>query len=260
MPQLAANLTMLWGDLPFLDRFAAARAAGFRAVEYLFPYPFEAKTLRRHLDDSQLLQVLHNLPAGDWANGERGIACLNGREEEFKQGVDQAIEYAAALNCSQVNCLAGILPASQSASAAREILIRNLSFAAARLKSAGIRLLIEPINTHDVPGFFLNTTRQATEIINAVGSDNLSLQFDIYHMQIMEGDVAATIRRELSRIAHMQLADVPGRHEPGTGGIPYDELLNEIDRAGYRGWIGCEYIPKAGTVEGLQWANRYLKR
>jgi len=251
---------MLFGELSFLDRFAAAKKAGFTAVEYLFPYPYQARVLRQRLDDHQLLQVLHNLPAGNWSIGERGIACLAGREEEFRAGVDQAIEYATVLRCSRVNCLAGILPPDADASRAREILVRNLTYAAARLRAARIRLLIEPINTHDIPGFFLNGTSQALEVIDAVGSENLFLQYDIYHMHIMEGDVTATISRAFPHIAHMQLADVPGRHEPGTGNIPYDEVLRFIDEAGYTGWIGCEYVPKAGTLEGLQWVTPYLKR
>jgi len=251
---------MLFGELPFLDRFEAAAKAGFRAVEYLFPYPFEASALRQRLDDHQLLQVLHNLPAGDWAKGDRGIACLANREEEFRAGVEQAIEYATTLRCTRLNCLAGILPSDADPAEARATFIQNLKYAAARLETAQIRLLIEPINTRDIPGFFLSGTSQALEIMDAVGSDNLCLQYDIYHMQIMEGDVAATIERQLARIGHMQLADVPGRHEPGTGNIPYEPLLKFIDRLGYTGWIGCEYVPKSGTVEGLEWTKPYLGR
>ena len=251
---------MLFGELPFLDRFEAAAKAGFKAVEYLFPYPFEASVLRQHLDDHQFLQVLHNLPAGDWAKGERGIACLANRDEEFRAGVDQAIEYATTLRCTRLNCLAGILPSGADPAEARATFIQNLKYAAARLEAAQIRLLIEPINTRDIPGFFLSGTHQALEIMDAVGSDNLFLQYDIYHMQIMEGDVAATIERQLARIGHMQLADVPGRHEPGTGNIPYEPLLKFIDRLGYTGWIGCEYVPKSGTVEGLEWTKPYLGR
>jgi len=260
VPQLAANLTMLFGELPFLDRFEAAAKAGFKAVEYLFPYPFEASVLRQRLDDHQFLQVLHNLPAGDWAKGERGIACLANRDEEFRAGVDQAIEYATTLRCTRLNCLAGILPSGADPAEARATFIQNLKYAAARLEAAQIRLLIEPINTRDIPGFFLSGTHQALEIMDAVGSDNLFLQYDIYHMQIMEGGVAATIERQLARIGHMQLADVPGRHEPGTGNIPYEPLLKFIDRLGYTGWIGCEYVPKSGTVEGLEWTKPYLGR
>jgi len=260
MPKLAANLTMMFGEVEFLERFAAAAGAGFTAVEYLFPYAYDPQVLRQRLRDHGLAQVLHNLPAGDWSAGERGIACLPDRVDEFRAGVGKAIEYANALECGQVNCLSGILPPSADRPAANETLIRNLEYAASTLEAAGIRLLIEPINTRDVPGFFLNGTQQAVEIIEAVGSENLRLQYDIYHMQIMEGHLASTIERTLPRIAHMQLADAPGRHEPGTGDIDFGSLLDFIDRAGYTGWIGCEYIPKAGTVEGLGWAAPYLNR
>ena len=257
--QLAANLTMLFGELDFLDRFEAAAQAGFRGVEFLFPYAYDARELQRRLRDHSLALVLHNLPAGDWAAGERGIGCLPDRVDEFKQGVEQAIAYATALGCTRVNCLAGKLPPGLEADAARETLIANLRYAAPRTKAAGIALLIEPINTRDIPGFFLSGTAQAIEIIDAVGSDNLSLQYDIYHMQIMEGDVAPAIERLLPRITHMQLADVPGRHEPGTGTIDFPALLSAIDRLGYTGWIGCEYVPKAGTVAGLGWTAPYLR-
>jgi len=258
MPKLAANLTMLFGEVDFLDRFKAAADAGFRGVEFLFPYAYDAQALKQRLRDHKLVQVLHNLPAGNWAGGERGIACLPGREEEFKAGVAQAIAYANALECDRVNCLAGILPQTVQPSAARATLVANLQYAAPLLKAAGIKLLIEPINTRDVPGFFLSGTGQAIEIIEAVGSDNLWLQYDIYHMQIMEPPVAATIERELPRIAHLQLADVPGRHEPGTGEMDYPSLLSLIDRLGYTGWIGCEYVPTAKTADGLRWATPYL--
>ena len=258
MPKLAANLTMLFGEVDFLDRFKAAADAGFRGVEFLFPYAYDAQALKQRLRDHKLVQALHNLPAGNWAGGERGIACLPGREEEFKAGVAQAIAYANALECDRVNCLAGILPQTVEPSAARATLVANLQYAAPLLKAAGIKLLIEPINTRDVPGFFLSGTGQAIEIIEAVGSDNLWLQYDIYHMQIMEPPVAATIERELPRIAHLQLADVPGRHEPGTGEMDYPSLLSLIDRLGYTGWIGCEYVPTAKTADGLRWATPYL--
>ena len=258
MPKLAANLTMLFGEVDFLDRFEAAARAGFRGVEFLFPYAYDAQALKARLRDHALVQVLHNLPAGNWAAGERGIACLPDRTDEFKAGVDKAIEYANALGCDQVNCLAGILPPAVDPAAARDTLVQNLRYAAPRLKAAGVALLIEPINTRDVPGFFLSGTGQAIEIMDAVGSDNLWLQYDIYHMQIMEGDVAPAIERLLPRIRHMQLADVPGRHEPGTGEIDFGSLLGRIDRTGYTGWIGCEYVPKAGTTAGLGWAAPYL--
>ena len=208
MPKLAANLTMLFGEVDFLDRFEAAATAGFRSVEFLFPYAYDAQVLKMRLRDHQQVQVLHNLPAGNWGGGERGIACLPDRVDEFKAGVAQAIEYATALDCDRINCLAGILPPQVDPAAARETLVQNLRYAAPRLQAAGIKLLIEPINTRDVPGFLLSGTAQAIEIIEAVGSDNLLLQYDIYHMQIMEGDVAATIERLLPRIGHLQLADM----------------------------------------------------
>ena len=258
MPKLAANLTMLFGEVEFLERFEAAAAAGFKAVEYLFPYAYDPQVLKARLRDHGLTQVLHNLPAGNWAAGERGIACLPDRVDEFQAGVGQAIQYANALDCDRVNCLAGILPPTVDAATARETFVQNLRYAAPRLQAEGITLLIEPINTRDIPGFFLNGTQQAIEIMDAVGSDAVRLQYDIYHMQIMEGDVAPAIERCLPRIGHMQLADVPGRHEPGTGDIDYGSLLTLIDGIGYPGWIGCEYIPKAGTTEGLAWAAPYL--
>ena len=260
MPKLAANLTMTFGEVDFLDRFEAAANAGFRGVEYLFPYAYEAKVLQERLRAHGLVQVLHNLPAGNWSAGERGIACHPDRVYEFKAGVDQAIAYATTLGCDRVNCLAGILPAGVDPAAARDTLVQNLTYAAPRFKGAGIMLLIEPINTRDIPGFFLSGSGQAIDIITATGSDNVWLQYDIYHMEIMEGDVASAIPRHLPLIKHMQLADVPGRHEPGTGAIDFGSLLPQIDRIGYDGWIGCEYVPAAGTVPGLTWAAPYLNQ
>lgn len=255
MPKFAANLSMLFTEEAFLDRFAAAAAAGFRGVEYLFPYEFEAAAIKQRLDDHGLIQVLFNLPAGDWGAGERGIACHPDRVEEFRAGVDQAIEYAHVLGNTQVNCLAGIKPQGVSDDEARQTLVGNLRFAAEKLEAAGILLIAEPINTRDIPGFFLNHTEQALAIFDEVGSDNLKLQYDIYHMQIMEGDLAPTIERHLDRIAHVQVADNPGRHEPGTGEIHYPFLFAHLDRLGYTGWVGAEYKPEAGTQEGLGWLD-----
>jgi hydroxypyruvate isomerase len=246
--------------LPFLDRFQAARKAGFSGVEYLFPYDFAPEDLAARLKQNGLTQVLHNLPAGDWAGGERGIAVLPGREQEFRAGVDRAIRYATALGCTQVNCLAGLAPAGADQAHLREVLVANLAYAAAKLKDDGIRLLVEPINTRDMPGFFLNRTEQALGIIDEVGSDNLFLQYDIYHMQRMEGELAATIERHLARIAHIQLADNPGRNEPGTGEIAWPYLFDHLDRIGYRGWIGCEYKPKTTTDAGLGWLETARSR
>ncbi len=202
--------------------------------------------------------VLHNLPAGDWAAGERGIACHPGRAGEFQQGVDDAIRYARALGVKQLNCLVGIAPADVTREQAHASMISNLRFAANMLKEHGIRLLIEPINTFDIPGFFLTGTRQALAVIDEVGSTNLYLQYDIYHMQRMEGELTATMEAQLARIAHIQLADNPGRGEPGTGEINYHYLLAQLDRMGYKGWIGCEYKPKTTTVEGLGWRAAHL--
>jgi len=253
MPKFAANLTMLFGELPFLDRFAAAKAAGFSGVEYLFPYDFEKAVLREQLQQHGLTQVLHNLPAGDWAAGERGIAIFRDRVDEFRDGVLRAIDYATALDCHQVNCLVGVGPAGADVSELNEVLVKNLRFAANVLARERIRLLIEPINTLDIPGFFLSGTEQAVQIISDVRSDNLFVQYDIYHMQVMEGDLARTLQKHLARIAHVQLADNPGRNEPGTGEINYPFLFRYLDQIGYRGWIGCEYKPKATTAEGLGW-------
>jgi hydroxypyruvate isomerase len=258
MPKLCANLSMLFNELPFLDRFEAASRAGFRGVEYPYPYAYPKEQLLERLHKHGLAQVLHNLPAGDWDGGERGIACLPDRVAEFQAGVETAIDYARALGCPQVNCLAGIAPAGVARERVERTFVDNLKFAAPKFKAAGVKLLIEAINTRDIPGFFLNTTRQAVAVIEAVGSDNLFVQYDIYHMQIMEGDLAPTIQANLARIPHMQLADTPGRHEPGTGEINYPFLLDFIDRLGYAGWIGCEYRPLGGTLEGLRWAGEYL--
>jgi len=249
---------MMYNEVDFLDRFAAAATSGFKGVEYLFPYPFSKDELADQLSAHGLTQVLHNLPAGDWGAGERGIACLPNRVGEFQDGVGQAIEYAKALGCTQLNCLAGITPEGVDAAKVEETFVANLKFAADKLKAEGIRLLIEPINTRDIPGFYLCHTQQGLDVIQAVGSDNLALQYDIYHMQIMEGDLAPTIERNLAKIEHMQLADNPGRHEPGTGEINYPFLFDFIDKLGYDGWIGCEYKPAAKTEDGLGWIKPYL--
>ena len=257
MPKLAANLTMLFNEVAFMDRFEAAANAGFRGVEFLFPYAFNADQIADQLNRHQLELVLHNLPAGNWDAGERGIACHPGRSGEFQEGVGAAIGYAKVLGVTQLNCLAGILPQDASAEQARAVLVDNLKFAAAALKEEGIRLLIEPINTFDIPGFFLSGTKQALDIIADTGSDNLFVQYDIYHMQRMEGELAATIKANLPMIKHIQLADNPGRFEPGTGEINYRYLLAMLDQIGYDGWVGCEYKPKAGTVEGLDWRQTH---
>jgi hydroxypyruvate isomerase len=259
MPKFAANLTMLFNEVDFLDRFKAAAEAGFRGVEYLFPYAYPKEQLVELLSLNGLTQVLHNLPAGDWAGGERGIAVLPDRIGEFQDGVGKAIEYATALGCKQVNCLSGIAPAGVDADKLRETFVSNIRFAAQQLQNHGIKLLVEAINTFDIPGFYVSRTQQTLDLIDAAGTENIFVQYDIYHMQRMEGELAATIKKNLPRIAHMQLADNPARNEPGTGEINYPFLFDYIDKLGYDGWIGCEYKPAAKTTDGLGWVKPYLK-
>ncbi len=257
MPQFAANLTMLFNEVPFIERFAAASAAGFRAVEFLFPYDFTVKELSEKLNRHELSLILHNLPAGNWSEGERGIACHPDRVEEFRAGVTRGIEYATQLRVPQLNCLVGIKPENVSAEKVRDTIVDNLSFAASELKKHGIKLLVEPCNRFDIPGFALNTSAEALDVIAETGSDNLFLQYDIYHMQRMEGELAATIERNIGKIAHIQLADNPGRHEPGTGEINFPFLFERLDALGYAGWIGCEYKPLGSTSAGLGWMKTH---
>ena len=253
MPKFAANLTMLFTEQPFLDRFEHAAKAGFKAVEFLFPYAFAAADIRQRLDSFGLTLVLHNLPAGNWDAGERGIACHPNRVDEFKAGVASAITYAKALGVKQLNCLAGKKLDEVSDEVHRKTFVSNLKFAAAELAKADLRLLIEPINTFDIPGFYLNYTRQAVEILDEVSASNAYVQYDIYHAQRMEGELATTTQKSLARIGHIQLADNPGRNEPGTGEINYPFLFAHLDRIGYTGWIGCEYKPATSTEAGLAW-------
>ena len=259
MPNFAANLTMLYNEHDFLDRFAAAAADGFAGVEYLFPYSYPKDELAARLREYRLVQALHNLPAGDWAAGERGIACLAGREDEFRASVGLGIEYATALGCKRVNCLAGIPPKDAPAATVRRTFIENLRHAAPAFEKAGIGLVVEAINTRDIPGFYLNRSAQSIEIMDEVGSDNLSLQYDFYHMQIMEGDLVPTFRRIKDRIGHVQIADTPGRNEPGTGEINYPFIFAALDEAGYDGWVGCEYKPATTTAAGLGWFAPYRR-
>lgn len=260
MPRFAANLSMLFTEAPVLERFARARAAGFDAVELQFPYAVPAAELRRQLDEHGLQLVQHNLPAGDAAAGERGIACLPGRQAEFRAGVQQAIAYAKALGVPQLNCLAGCAPADADAAELHATLVTNLRHAAAELQAAGLKLLVEPINTFDVPGFFLHQSTQTLALLDEVGAGNAYLQYDVYHMQRMEGELAATLQRQLPRIGHVQVADNPGRHEPGSGEIDYAFLFAWLDRIGYRGFVGCEYRPATTTQAGLGWRQRLLPR
>ena len=255
VPRLAANLSTLFPELDFPERFSAAARAGFRYVEFQFPYPWDAELLARRARDAGVAVVLHNMPAGDFSRGERGIACLPGREAEFRAGVEKAIAYAKALDCPRLNCLAGLAPADRRHF---DVLVENVRFAARKLGEAGLQLTLEAINTRSVPGFFLSRSAQAIEVLNAAGEGNAFLQYDFFHMQIMEGDLARTVERLLPRIGHIQLADVPDRHEPGTGEINFAFLLERLDALGYSGWVGCEYNPRGDTLEGLKWAQPYL--
>jgi hydroxypyruvate isomerase len=256
MPRFAANLTMLFNEVPFLERFERAARAGFSAVEFLFPYGWTAEDIKSRLDANGLQLVLHNLPAGDWDAGERGIACHPDRVEEFRAGVERAIAYARVLGVKQLNCLAGKAPAGVTEDVLRVTFVANLRYAAQKLEGAGLRLLIEPINRYDIPGFYLHRTDQAIAILDEVGAPNAFVQYDIYHAQRTEGELAATMRKHLARIAHIQLADNPGRHEPGTGEINYPFLFKLLDEIGYDGWIGCEYKPAGTTEAGLGWRQQ----
>ena len=253
MLRFAANVSMLFTEVPFLDRFALAARAGFAAVECQFPYEAPAAEIRARLDDLGLAMVLHNLPAGDWAAGDRGLACLPARVDAFRAGVPRAIAYAKALGVTQLNCLAGIAPAGADAAALHATLVDNLRFAARALAGEGLRLLVEPINTFDMPGFFVNRTAQCVALLDEVDAPNAFVQYDAYHAQRMEGELAGTLARFLPRIAHVQVADNPGRHEPGTGEIRFEFLFAELERLGYDGWVGCEYRPAGRTELGLDW-------
>jgi hydroxypyruvate isomerase len=256
MPRFCANLSLLFTEHPFVERWAAAARAGFRGVECHFPYAEPATVLAEELRRHGLEQVLFNLPPGDWAAGERGIACLPDRVAEFEEGVGRAIAYARALGCQRINCLAGIAPIGAERSELMAVMERNLLFAARALARENIELLVEPINDRDMPGFLLNRSADTLALIERVGEPNVKLQYDVYHMQIMEGDLAHTLQRELPRIGHVQIADNPGRHEPGSGEINYPFLFDWLDRIGYTGWVSAEYVPAGDTVAGLGWMPR----
>lgn len=266
MPKFAANLSMMFQELPFLERFEAAAKAGFKGVEYLFPYDYPAEDIKARLDQHGLKQVLFNMPPGDWNRGDRGLACLPECRDQFEHGLKDVIAYAKALQCEQVHCMAGIVPlsgraergaddrAKGAAQEYRETYIANLKSAAKALAKENMRLLIEPINTRDMPGYFLTGTRQAISIIDEVAAPNIALQFDCYHMQIMEGDLSARITELKDRIAHIQIASVPGRNEPDDQGeLNYTYIFKLLEHLGYNGWIGCEYRPRGATTDGLGW-------
>ncbi|MGK8891331.1 2-oxo-tetronate isomerase [Burkholderia gladioli] len=258
MPRFAANLSMMYTEHPFLERFAAAARDGFRAVEYLFPYDFAADELKARLADAGLVQALFNAPPGDWAAGERGFASLPGREDEFRRAFDTALDYARVLGNDKLHVMAGLLPAGADRARHREVYLRNLAHAAEAARTAGVLVVIEPINTRDMPGYFLNRQDDAQAICRDVGAPNLRVQFDCYHCQIVEGDIAMKLKRDFAGIGHIQVAGVPERHEPDLGELNYPYLFELIDTLGYDGWIGCEYRPKAGTSEGLGWLRPYL--
>lgn len=255
MPKFAANLSLLFVDLPFLDRFAAARAHGFEAVEFLFPYAFDADQIAERLARHGLQLVLHNFPAGDWDGGDRGMACDPRRVGEFQDSVARALAYAQALGTPRLHCMAGKPPPDVSAEQARATYLANLRFAADACRPHGVKVLIEPLNTFDVPGYFLTSNRQALALIAEAGSDKLFLQFDVYHTQRMHGELANTLRACLPSIAHIQIADNPGRHQPGTGEINFPFLLKLIDELGYDGWVGCEFTALGDITAALAWRD-----
>ncbi len=257
MPRFCANLSMMFNEHPFLDRFAAAAGAGFTAVEFLFPYDHPAAAIRARLDEHGLEQVLFNMPPGDWSAGERGLASLPGRTEEFRAGVRRALEYAAVLGTKRLHCMAGLRPAGLAWDTAASLYATNLAWACEQARAAGVMVVIEPINHRDMPGFFLNTTDQGAAVVEAIGRDRLALLFDIYHCQVTEGDVTSRMARLLPLIGHIQVADVPARNEPGTGELNWRYVFNRADALGYGGWIGCEYRPAGETVSGLRWMRDF---
>jgi 2-dehydrotetronate isomerase len=257
MPRFAANLSMMYTEMPFLDRFSAAAADGFAAVEYLFPYEFAVEEIVKRLHDHGLTQALFNLPPGDWAAGERGMACIPGREAEFAASLDQALPYAQATGCQRLHAMAGLTPAGVDEAAMRRTYVANLKAAAARLAPLGITLLIEPINTRDMPGFYLNWQQQAHDVLAEVGAPNLKVQMDLYHCQIMEGDLSKRLEKHWAGVGHIQIAGVPDRHEPDDGEVNFPHLFDRLEALGYTGFVGCEYRPRAGTSAGLSWLRRY---
>jgi 2-dehydrotetronate isomerase len=257
MPRFATNLSMMFQEIGFLDRFEAAARAGFTGVEFLFPYDHPPETIAERLERNRLTLALFNTVPGDWNGGERGLAALPGREHEFRDGVDKAITYARATQCKLLHTMAGLWPEGRDKAAGETVYIDNLRWAADRAASSGLTCIIEPINTRDIPGYFLNYTGQAMRIIERVGRLNLKLQLDLYHVQIMEGDLATKMRALSGRYPHVQIAGNPGRHEPDIGEINYPYLFDLFDELGYAGWIGCGYRPRGDTLAGLGWARKY---
>jgi len=257
MPKLAANLSMMFNERDFLARFGAAAAAGFKAVEYLFPYAHAKEAIAEELRIHGLKQAMFNLPPGNWEAGERGIAILPDRVNEFRDGLGRAIAYAKGLECQLLHVMAGVAPSGVHPARLRETYVENLKHAAAEAAKEGITLLIEPINTRDIPGYYLNTTSEGIAILDKVDRPNARLQLDLYHCQIMEGDLAERTKKLMPRVSHVQIAGTPGRHEPDIGEVNYPFLYDLLDELGYKGWIGCEYRPKGATLAGLGWARKY---
>ncbi len=253
MPKFAANLSMMFTEVPFLERFQAASAAGFKAVEFLFPYEYSPEAVAGAAKAAAVKVILFNMPAGNWNAGERGITCFPGREEEFRKGVDKALTYAKALGTPCLHAMTGIHPQGFDPAACRKALIQNLKFAAEKLAKQNITLLLEAINTRDMPGFFVSTQKDSHAICQEVGAPNMKMQMDLYHMQVMEGDLATKLKLYASRCGHVQLAGCPERNEPDTGEIRYEYLFRLLDDIGYLGWVGCEYRPAGRTSDGLGW-------
>ena len=258
MPKLAANLSMLFKEVPFLDRFAAAAGAGFRAVEYQYPYEWRPEDIAARARDAGVQIVLHNMPRGEAERSEHGTACLPGREARFREDLERAVEYARAAGCTRLHCMAGVAPPHADRAGLQAAYVANLKYAAGRLQAEGMQVLIEPLSARSVVGYFLAGSAQAARTLDEVAAANVLIQYDVFHMQLMEGNLAEGIERLLPRIGHLQIADVPGRHEPGSGEINFDFLLRHLDAIGYSGWVGCEYNPQGDTAQGLKWAKPYL--
>ncbi len=259
MAKFAANLSMMFNEVPFMQRFERAAQAGFTGVEYLFPYEEDADAIANELNKHQLTQALFNMPAGNWGIGERGMASIPGREEEFAQGVATALQYAKALGCKQVHAMAGKVDEKFTIEQQKACYIQNIQYAAEVMAPHGIKVLIEPINTRDMPGYFLTTQRQAEALLPEIARENVFIQLDLYHCQIMEGDLLKTIERLWGKFSHIQIASVPFRHEPDNGEVNYPWIFNQLDEMGYEGWLGCEYHPAGRTEDGLGWFKQAQK-
>ena len=257
MPRFAANLTMMFNEVPFLERFAAAAQAGFRGVEFLFPYEYPVEEIKARLRENGLENALFNLPPGDFANGERGLACLPGREADFRAAVEKALDYAGHLGTRRLHAMAGIVPPGIGRDECRSTYVQNLRYAAARCAEQSVTLLIEAINTRDIPGYFLNTQADSAVVCEEAAAPNLRMQMDCYHMQIVEGDLETKLRKYAGLCGHIQIAGVPKRAEPDAGEVNYPHIFRLLDEIGYGGWVGCEYRPAGKTLDGLAWFSQF---